>query len=187
MADALSRTFVFVQRDSLEVNARRAPISVRIHRRMRSFLSDFLADSCLIECQNGGTCVNYRTCKCPAGFEGAVCERDVNECVEMKPCDQICYNTDGSYRCECKEGFQLQGDGQSCRKESKSLFFYCGFSLVMDTLIADDTGTTFEAKDLEFGTLDKRLLKLELVRDVILNVSRLGAIDCLGNVVAFYR
>ena len=40
---------------------------------------------------------------------------DTNECEqEPYPCDEsaICYNTDGSFYCECKEGFS--GDGFEC-------------------------------------------------------------------------
>ncbi|KAJ8946011.1 hypothetical protein NQ318_023257 [Aromia moschata] len=101
---------------------------------------------CSRGCENGGTCVRHEVCRCPKGFTGRHCERDVDECKEEKPCDQICHNTPGSYACQCREDFVLQADGESCRKE--------------DT---DDGG--IEAKDLEFELLDKRLLKLEIMMD----------------------
>ncbi|KAJ8940814.1 hypothetical protein NQ314_010572, partial [Rhamnusium bicolor] len=100
---------------------------------------------CTRGCENGGTCVRHEVCRCLKGYTGRYCEQDVDECKEEKPCDQICYNTPGSYNCQCKEDFFLQSDGQSCRKES------------------DDGG--IEAKDLEFELLDKRLLKLETMMD----------------------
>lgn len=77
------------------------------------------SEVCSDICLNGGTCVPPDDCKCPSGYKGTRCEKDVDECKEFKPCDQICYNTKGSFKCECKENFQLQSDGQTCRKESK--------------------------------------------------------------------
>ncbi|KAJ8915799.1 hypothetical protein NQ315_004611, partial [Exocentrus adspersus] len=106
---------------------------------------DLNAPHCARGCENGGTCVRHEVCRCTKGFTGRYCEQDVDECKEEKPCDHICYNTPGSYRCQCKEDFILQKDGQSCRKDG------------------DDGG--LEAKDLEFELLDKRLLKLETMMD----------------------
>lgn len=37
-----------------------------------------------------------------------LCPSDVNECQESDPCNQICFNTIGSYRCACEPGFQLR-------------------------------------------------------------------------------
>uniref|UniRef100_A0A182M4R9 EGF-like domain-containing protein n=1 Tax=Anopheles culicifacies TaxID=139723 RepID=A0A182M4R9_9DIPT len=74
---------------------------------------------------------------------------DVNECKEHKPCDQTCYNTEGSYYCTCREGFMLQSDRQSCKK----------------IVEANDLAT--EARDMEndlevdYDSLDIRLKKLE--------------------------
>ncbi|CAG9856045.1 unnamed protein product [Phyllotreta striolata] len=109
--------------------------------------NDLKIPRCSRACENGGECVQHETCRCPAGFEGRFCERDVDECREQKPCDQICYNTPGSYTCQCKEDFALQKDGQTCRKED------------------DGSDGGIEAKDLEFEMLDKRLLKLETMMD----------------------
>lgn len=39
---------------------------------------------------------------------------DKNECEEWGHCDQQCKNTDGSFKCMCVEGFQLEG-GTRCR------------------------------------------------------------------------
>ncbi|KAK1128269.1 hypothetical protein K0M31_002739 [Melipona bicolor] len=56
--------------------------------------------------------------------------KNVDECVTEKPCDQLCRNLPGTYECHCRPGFQLQKDGQSCRKN-------------------DTEDTAFEARDLE--------------------------------------
>ena len=36
---------------------------------------------------------------------------DINECSPSSPCDQICVNTPGSYRCECFGGFEEDSNG----------------------------------------------------------------------------
>ncbi|KFB45052.1 AGAP005682-PA-like protein [Anopheles sinensis] len=111
-----------------------------------------IADGCLkpicqTACRNGGKCVAPDRCSCPAGFTGKSCELDVNECKEFKPCDQTCYNTEGSYYCTCRDGFMLQSDRQSCRKIDET----------------NDIAT--EARDMEndvdYDSLDIRLKKLE--------------------------
>ena len=41
---------------------------------------------------------------------------DYNECdFGVSNCSQKCINTDGSFRCECDEGYELNPDGKSCR------------------------------------------------------------------------
>ncbi|XP_055007283.1 epidermal growth factor-like protein 7 [Boleophthalmus pectinirostris] len=64
---------------------------------------------------NGGTCYKPNHCACPLGWRGYQCQTDVNECSEQRPCAHKCVNTAGSYRCECRDGFRLIGDGRSCQ------------------------------------------------------------------------
>lgn len=52
---------------------------------------------------------------------------DVDECLTEKPCAQFCRNLPGKYECYCRYGFQLQADGQSCRKNGKKKFFFYFF------------------------------------------------------------
>ncbi|XP_035040211.1 epidermal growth factor-like protein 7 [Hippoglossus stenolepis] len=66
-------------------------------------------------CVNGGTCLRPNQCACPLGWTGHQCQSDVDECSERRPCDQECVNTAGSYRCTCRDGFRLDGDGRSCQ------------------------------------------------------------------------
>ncbi|XP_033231141.1 uncharacterized protein LOC117182189 [Belonocnema kinseyi] len=86
--------------------------------------------TCSVPCQNGGVCTSPGTCTCPKGFTGSQCQTDIDECITEKPCAQLCRNLPGKYECYCRYGFQLQPDGQSCRKN-------------------DSDGTAFEAHDLE--------------------------------------
>nr|XP_031838984.1 uncharacterized protein LOC116429789 isoform X2 [Nomia melanderi] len=85
---------------------------------------------CPASCLNGGICTSPGRCTCPKGFTGNQCQTDIDECVTEKPCDQLCRNLPGSYECHCRPGFQLQKDGQSCRKN-------------------DTDDIAFEARDLE--------------------------------------
>ena len=40
---------------------------------------------------------------------------DMNECSATgHGCSQLCYNTDGSYNCGCREGYSLNDDGRTC-------------------------------------------------------------------------
>ncbi|XP_066026048.1 fibrillin-1-like [Pocillopora verrucosa] len=66
-------------------------------------------------CQSGFTKKGYR-CLCTAGFEGPICERDVNECVrglQKFSSDAFCTDTKGSCNCTCKHGFT--GNGRECK------------------------------------------------------------------------
>ena len=40
---------------------------------------------------------------------------DINECHERIICSDFCVNTMGSYRCECRKGYELARDGKTCR------------------------------------------------------------------------
>ena len=44
------------------------------------------------------------------------CSSDVNECIEGNDCDEFadCKNSNGSYTCSCKDGYQ--GNGKECIK-----------------------------------------------------------------------
>nr|XP_033322716.1 uncharacterized protein LOC117218447 [Megalopta genalis] len=86
--------------------------------------------TCPASCLNGGICTAPGRCTCPKGFTGNQCQTDIDECVTEKACDQLCRNLPGSYECHCRPGFQLQKDGQSCRKN-------------------DTDDSAFEARDLE--------------------------------------
>ncbi|XP_037548466.1 epidermal growth factor-like protein 7 [Nematolebias whitei] len=70
---------------------------------------------CEEPCGNGGTCLKPNKCACLLGWTGPQCQTDVDECSGRQPCMQQCVNTAGSYRCACRDGFRLTGDGRSCQ------------------------------------------------------------------------
>ena len=39
---------------------------------------------------------------------------DLNECLNDEICDHTCYNTIGSYYCECNTGYELDNDSHTC-------------------------------------------------------------------------
>ena len=40
---------------------------------------------------------------------------DIDECeVDNGGCQHKCVNTDGSFQCQCKQGFQLLADNKNC-------------------------------------------------------------------------
>ena len=48
-------------------------------------------------------------------FDHITCIADIDECLEEADlCHQMCTNTDGSYTCQCREGFRLEVDGRNC-------------------------------------------------------------------------
>nr|XP_058947345.1 neurogenic locus notch homolog protein 2-like [Pocillopora verrucosa] len=76
-------------------------------------------------CQSGFTLKGYR-CLCPPGFEGELCETDIDECsevhaVKMNKChpNASCTNSQGSYNCFCNpkhigDGFECKGAFSIC-------------------------------------------------------------------------
>ena len=40
---------------------------------------------------------------------------DTNECsIANGGCEDVCINTNGSYLCDCQDGFELSTDGHNC-------------------------------------------------------------------------
>ncbi|XP_059100267.1 growth arrest-specific protein 6 [Peromyscus eremicus] len=55
-------------------------------------------------------------CLCKAGWEGRLCNKDVNECGQKNGgCSQVCHNKPGSFQCACHSGFSLAPDGRNCQ------------------------------------------------------------------------
>ena len=70
-------------------------------------------------CANGGTCATATagfTCTCAAGYEGATCETDIDECAVSDPCPSgaTCYDGVNGYTCQgdsCDAPRPLSADG----------------------------------------------------------------------------
>lgn len=61
---------------------------------------------CLPECVANATCLEGNVCRCPAGFEGPMCDREINECASS-PCvnGATCINLLAAFACTCPAGF----------------------------------------------------------------------------------
>ncbi|KAI8515731.1 calcium ion binding, partial [Branchiostoma belcheri] len=70
-------------------------------------------------CQNGGDCTscfddNHKICSCLPGFEGELCEINIDECASS-PCVNggQCLDGDNSYTCTCPQGYA----GDNCEND----------------------------------------------------------------------
>ena len=46
---------------------------------------------------------------------------DINECEQDAECSQICTNTEGSYKCSCRDGYVLESNN-FCRAQGIVMF-----------------------------------------------------------------
>ncbi|KAI4495639.1 hypothetical protein M0802_008474 [Mischocyttarus mexicanus] len=82
---------------------------------------DFMVQNCeeeydacsLNPCQNNGSCTLITrsrrdfVCECPRGFEGKVCDVNIDDCVDVIcPDDKICVDGIDSHECKCREGYR---------------------------------------------------------------------------------
>ncbi|XP_029679941.1 uncharacterized protein LOC115245667 [Formica exsecta] len=126
--------------------------------------------TCPALCLNGGICTSSGKCTCPKGYTGNQCQTDVDECAIEKPCGQLCINVPGSYRCHCRTGFQLQQDGQSCRRNDTDENAFEARDLendfhdvltTKDPMSSHDTENEVSDDDQDYEIILKRLTKLE--------------------------
>ena len=59
---------------------------------------------------------------------------DVDECQDSASCDQLCINTVGSFKCECKDGYTAFAHGQYCAVVGGECHFASGF-IVLPILV----------------------------------------------------
>jgi hypothetical protein len=72
-------------------------------------------DNCGQVCQCGAgvdSCDPVRGCVCLSGWTGMSCDQDIDECTTNPAIcgsDKVCENLQGSYTCNCREGFRKNG------------------------------------------------------------------------------
>jgi len=81
-------------------------------------------DECLsLPCQNNATCidgVDTYNCHCAEGFQGTLCETEINECNEFLPCanNATCFDLVADYSCTCQSTLsfasQVLYGGRNC-------------------------------------------------------------------------
>ena len=74
-----------------------------------------------IEHNNNCSWVSYSGIYCQYNY--IIIVTDIDECLEENhSCQHICINTNGSYVCDCNEGYALTSDGRTCR--GIKIFYY---------------------------------------------------------------
>nr|XP_016925943.2 latent-transforming growth factor beta-binding protein 1 [Drosophila suzukii] len=104
---------------------------------------------CALNVRNRPAIIVPKAIECPSGFEpsadGTKCQ-DIDECKLMdsinpnrnQPCQQICVNAVGSFRCHCKDGYHLLEDNRTCALDPCPL----GFTRSADGISCQDTTYT---------------------------------------------
>ena len=54
--------------------------------------------------------VSKQTCSSLSPPPTHTLHEDIDECERFSPCDQICTNRDGYFKCQCEAGFQLDNE-----------------------------------------------------------------------------
>lgn len=57
-----------------------------------------------VQCQNGATCEDGM-CLCATGFDGELCEMNIDDCADVDCNNGTCVDGIASYICECASGF----------------------------------------------------------------------------------
>ncbi|XP_064599411.1 fibrillin-1-like [Liolophura sinensis] len=65
-------------------------------------------------CPNDGTCISPESCQCKHGYVPPICD-DYNECTKPDICELGCHNTDGSYFCDCRQGYMWDAMDFQCK------------------------------------------------------------------------
>ena len=83
---------------------------------------------------------------------GLNCEREIDECVEIKPCqhDSTCKNRPGSYECDCGEGYR----GRHCEIADCDLVNCTGAPCLITNATDEDgavTGSSWTCNCTQLG------------------------------------
>ncbi|XP_017779989.1 PREDICTED: sushi, von Willebrand factor type A, EGF and pentraxin domain-containing protein 1-like [Nicrophorus vespilloides] len=102
-----------------------------------------IADTCKLQCTNGGTCLNTEDeeiCLCPKGFIGDLCDKKLEYCFE-----ELCQNNGScredinGFKCMCEGGFV----GRRCS------YLPCDYQPCPDNAICYNENSTFKCECLE--------------------------------------
>lgn len=71
---------------------------------------DNCALNCTCQAENTDVCDKVSgNCTCKKGWKGSTCTVDIDECENTTICqaNSVCQNTNGSYSCNCDNGYSL--------------------------------------------------------------------------------
>ncbi|XP_059158120.1 mucin-like protein [Physella acuta] len=85
-------------------------ISDQDKHRCETCLGNKYGENCTSTCECRGRatrCDNVNGCVCQDNWTGTFCDQDVDECLNSTSCrhDQLCVNTEGSFKCKCLDGY----------------------------------------------------------------------------------
>ncbi|XP_053386930.1 uncharacterized protein LOC123542087 [Mercenaria mercenaria] len=107
-------------------------------------------DNCMSTCicikTNTETCdAKTGTCVCEEGWNGTICENDINECANETACPKhsMCYNSDGSYECICNTGYRLMFDGKCETCPDGTYGFNCSEDCACNQLNSESCNNVF--------------------------------------------
>ncbi|NP_001119539.1 vitamin K-dependent protein S precursor [Xenopus tropicalis] len=104
-----------------------------------------LPDQCTpLPCNRKGykECIDGKgnfTCICKPGWQGPLCDKDINECEDPvnrnAGCNQKCLNLPGSYRCGCEDGYYMLANKHTCNDRNECEMFptICGSAVCKNT------------------------------------------------------
>ncbi|KAH9509854.1 hypothetical protein Btru_045434 [Bulinus truncatus] len=132
----------------------------------------------LTAAQQGNSSIGYACGPCPAGFINVnrTCI-DINECSNTSLCHQMCVNTEGSYKCQCYEGYNI-----SVRDNKRCTNFTCSYCNMNKTLSCNSTFETCTCKPGwggQYCNINLNACTRNSCRDGLLCVERDNGFDCL--------
>ena len=93
---------------------------------------------------------------------------DINECAEgIDNCDHNCTNTEGSFNCLCRNGYELDSDGHNC---SGMYYIYFIFVTIYPNQISMNVFKTLMTVSIIALTLKEGIIVLVMMAILVLEV-----------------
>ncbi|CAD5113843.1 DgyrCDS3004 [Dimorphilus gyrociliatus] len=87
-------------------------------------------------------------CKCPQGYLQTESDCiDINECEDDNPCDQICDNLEGHYKCSCKPGYTIDHKTGTCTSSYLPTFWIGSYSKIYQYSETYDSSIKWQMKN----------------------------------------